>query len=345
MDEADGRDTVYCTSCGSEIDATVNYCTECGEPVRKRGPGKQTEPVDSRNANRGPAEPGATPERQSPESHSEGEKSPSSRAGLQQTRDESPLYTVLIATLLGIGGVVLLIIFSIPVIVISRELEVAELVVLVVGTGIGQYVAFVGLGLVYLRHREFDWTRIRSYLGIRVPTLRELGIVILGYVVIFALIMVVGALVQAFGPQPAENEGAETFTGTTNPAVLVGAVLMMFLVVGPCEELLYRGIVQNRLRERLSSIPAILIASTVFAAVHFVVFAPGASLPQKLTTIGILFCPAIVLGSVYEYTGNLVVPSLLHSIHNSIIVLISFAGTNMQENAEFISGLVAVLGL
>jgi membrane protease YdiL (CAAX protease family) len=30
--------------------------------------------------------------------------------------------------------------------------------------------------------------------------------------------------------------------------------------------------------------------------------------------------PGVVLGAVYEYTGNLVVPWLLHSTHNSILL-------------------------
>lgn len=351
MDEAGENDVNYCPSCGERLDRKANYCRACGEPISKRDVSRKQASGKDGPGTRRPPEPDADRRRQeSPEpvDNQHGESSSgrgAARPPDRPKRDESPFWTVFVASSLGIGGVVFLILFSIPVAIISGVLDVSEVVVLGVGTGIGQYVTFAGLGLAYLRHRDFDWEHIRSYLGIRVPSLKELGVVILGYAAIFALIMVVGALVQAFGPEPAENQGAESLTGTTNPAIFIGAILMMFLVVGPCEELLYRGIVQNRLRERLNVIPAILIASAVFAAVHFVVLAPGTSLSQKITTISILFCPAIVLGAVYEYTSNLVVPALLHGIHNSIIVLVSFVVPEMQDNAELISGVVTLAGL
>jgi membrane protease YdiL (CAAX protease family) len=344
MDEEEGSDTVYCTSCGEQLDPSTNFCRYCGEPLQPLDDSERPEREDAW-AGGPPPERGVDAPGESPDPQPEPGAPVSPRDRYRQKRNESPFWTVLVASSLGVGGVVFLILFSIPVVLVSNELGVSELVVLAVGTGIGQYVSFVGLGLLYLRRREFDWGRIRSYLGIRVPTLRELGIVILGYVAIFVLILIVGAIVQAVGTEPAENQGAESLTGTTNPAVLLGAILMMFLVVGPCEEVLYRGIVQNRLRERLDLIPAIVIASVVFAAVHFVVLAPGTTFTRKLTTIGILFVPAIVLGVVYEYTGNLVVPALLHGIHNSVIIFISFFAPEMQENAEFISAVLAVFGV
>ena len=64
-----------------------------------------------------------------------------------------------------------------------------------------------------------------------------------------------------------------------------------------------------------------------------------------LVTVGILFVPALVLGAVYEYTGNLVVPSLLHSIHNSVIVTILLFGPELDESAEFLSWLVSLVPL
>ncbi|PSQ36447.1 CPBP family intramembrane metalloprotease domain-containing protein [Halobacteriales archaeon SW_10_66_29] len=252
--------------------------------------------------------------------------------------DESAWRAVGKATGLGIAGIVLLVIVSVVIVLVSSPLGVSAGVLLIVGTAIGQYVGFGGVALGYLSNRGFTWEQMRSYLGVRVPTLRELAVVVAGYVAIVMLLIVVAGIASMFLPEPAENQAVDTTT--ENPGIVPFMILMMFLVVGPMEELLFRGIVQNRLRERFPAIPAIAIASAIFAAVHVVALA--GSLTGMLVTVFILFFPATVFGAVYEYTGNLVVPALLHALHNSVIVgLILLA----PEEAGSILALIALAGL
>lgn len=259
------------------------------------------------------------------------------------TRDEFPLWTIGVATGLGILGVVILGFISYILIQLSGGLENASPTITAAGTAIGQYVGFVGVSIAYLRSRGFDYARIKSYIGVRVPTLKELGIVVLGYVAILVLIIIVGNLVQVFAPtEPAQNQSTDGLGGQADPMLALAVIAGMFLVVGPCEETLYRGVIQNRLRERFSVVPGIFTASAIFAAVHLIALAPGAPLTAKLITIGILFCPAIVLGTVYEYTGNVVVSWLLHSLHNSIIVLILIFGPDTSEAAQSIVAILSV---
>ncbi|PSP41045.1 CPBP family intramembrane metalloprotease domain-containing protein [Halobacteriales archaeon QH_2_66_30] len=252
--------------------------------------------------------------------------------------DESAWRAVGKATGLGIAGIVLLVIVSVVIVLVSSPLGVSAGVLLIVGTAIGQYVGFGGVALGYLSNRGFTWEQMRSYLGIRVPTLRELAVVVAGYVAIVMLLIVVAGIASVFLPEPAENQAVDTTT--ENPGIVPFMILMMFLVVGPMEELLFRGIVQNRLRERFPAIPAIAIASAIFAAVHVVALAGSPT--GMLVTVFILFFPATVFGTVYEFTGNLVAPALLHALHNSVIVgLILLA----PEEAGSILALVALAGL
>ena len=252
--------------------------------------------------------------------------------------DESAWRAVGKATGLGIAGIVLLVIISVVIVLVSSPLGVSAGVLLIVGTAIGQYVGFGGVALGYLSNRGFTWEQMRSYLGVRVPTLRELAVVVAGYVAVVLLLVVVAGIASVFLPEPAENQAVDTTT--ENPGIVPFMILMMFLVVGPMEELLFRGIVQNRLRERFPAIPAIAIASAIFAAVHVVALA--GSLTGMLVTVFILFFPATVFGAVYEYTGNLVVPALLHAAHNSVIVGLIFLA---PEEAGSILALVALAGL
>lgn len=356
MGDPAGPGKQYCTSCGELIDRESTYCTYCGAettdrafPTERSGPATASDSRSlgtSTDTKRGEP-PGAA--------NSGGERPPAEkdhdtpRMGAEPVGDSAPeestWRTVGVATGLGILGVVLLAVFSAIGGALLFSLALPELAVLGIATAVGQYLGFVGLGLWYLNRRGYDRDRILSYLGVRAPSLRELGLVVAGWVTILVLIIIVSIVVQAFLPEPAQNEGAAAFAeGSTELWMLGAGVAFMFLVVGPCEEFLYRGIVQNRLRERLSAVPAILLASVVFASVHVVALSGGDPLAMA-TTVGILFVPAIVLGAVYEYTRNLVVPSLLHGLHNSVILAIVFFGPELEEaagSAEFVSTLLSL---
>ena len=180
---------------------------------------------------------------------------------------------------------------------------------------VGQYVAFGGLAVGYLRWRGFDWPGVSSYLGVRRPRLTELGLVVGGWVVIVVTLFVVSTIVSLLGAETASNQSAEV--AMQNPGLIPLFIAAMFLVVGPSEEILYRGVVQGRLRESLPAVPSILIASGIFAFIHLMALTGGVS--GRLTTVAILFFPSLVFGAVYEYTENLVVPALLHGLHNAVI--------------------------
>ncbi|WP_128903906.1 CPBP family intramembrane glutamic endopeptidase [Halorubrum amylolyticum] len=194
----------------------------------------------------------------------------------------------------------------------------------------GQYVAFGGLAVAYLTWRGFDHAGIVSYLGVRRPSLKEIGIVIGSWVVILITIMVVSVVVQLLGTDTAANQSAELALG--NPQIIPLFVAASFLVIGPCEEILYRGVVQGRLREALPAAPAILIASAIFAAIHVMALTGGVS--ARLTTVSILFVPSLVFGAVYEYTENLVVPALLHGLHNAVIFTILYVTVTYGGDIE-----------
>lgn len=371
-----GPDKQYCSSCGEVIDRDSSFCTYCGAEVKDRafptdrsGPatasdgqsfGDSHQPRGDAGASRrsGQGTGGDRYPDESYETRQTAEMSAvdndefdrdfaSARVGMGSVgrpRVGEPLYrSIGTAIGLGVGGVILLAIIS-AVAGLALLPVLPNLAAFGLATVIGQYISFIGFGLWYLRRRGYDWSRISSYFGVRRPSLKELGMVILGWVVILVLISIVGFIVQTFLPEPAQNEGTSMLADYAgNVGIYLGAVLFMFLVVGPSEEILYRGVVQNRLRERLPAFPAILMASLVFAAVHVVALAGN---PVAMaTTVGILFVPAIVLGLVYEYTGNIVVPALLHGLHNSVIITVLFFGPEEPESTEFIAGVLAGLPL
>lgn len=339
-----GGDEQHCPSCGEVLEPTDYFCPQCGtenEAAEGSTPGVAR---DRQKTDRPPAENGgweSQPERQPtgrahsgdrqpqqtrPDSANRG-RAPPGLPGL--TRDSEPGWRPIAAGFgLAVLSIVLLLTFTLLSAPLVGILQLSTGAALIVGAAVGQYFGFFGLALAYLRHtREFTWTNIREYLGVRFPSLKDLGMVIVGYIGILGLVIIVSIVITLLQVEGAQNESAQQLTESagTDPILIAGVFALMFFVIGPCEEILYRGVIQNRLRERFSAVPGIIAASVIFASVH--VIALGSTDPiAVLTTISVLAVTSLVLGAVYEYTGNLVVPWLLHSLHNSILISAAFFG-------------------
>ena len=247
--------------------------------------------------------------------------------------------TVAVAGGIGILGIVLLNIAAV-VVVLGGETAGFELVEDGGGiaplpglavNGVGQILAFGGLTLGYLRYRGYDLAGARAYLGVRLPSLREVGVVVGGFVGMIVLLAVVSAIVSLFS-SPADNVAAQN--AAENPDAIPAMIVIMLLIVGPFEELLYRGVVQTRLRERFAPAVGIVTASVVFASVHAAGALTGTAM-EILTTVAVLFVVSLVLGGLYEYTGNLVVPAVVHGLFNSF----QLAGIYFTETSGTIGAL------
>jgi membrane protease YdiL (CAAX protease family) len=340
--DGSGSDGV-CHNCGTEVYPTDNYCQYCGTTLGT----EQTQRSDGTVGNdRVPVnETGqSTPEwdEGEPERKKSGPGAPGSKRGV-----EPSWRPVAVGLGLAALSIVLLLVFTLLSVPIAVLLQLSTGAALIIGAAIGQYFGFFGLALTYLRHtRNFEWADIREYLGVRFPSLKDLGMVIVGYVGIIGLIIIVSVIISLLQVETASNESANQLTQSAggDPVLIAGVFALMFLVVGPCEEILYRGVIQNRLRERFSVVPSIVVASIIFGSIH--VIALGTTDPIAiLATISVLSVTALVLGAVYEYTGNLVVPWLLHSLHNSILVSLAFFGPEAASTAVFapLSVLMSVL--
>ena len=103
---------------------------------------------------------------------------------------------------------------------------------------------------------------------------------------------------------------------------LVGWVVVMFVVVGFTEEVLFRGFLQRRMEMYFrgkgnpsnAPIKAILITSFIFAAIH-------------LDIIGLAtrFMLGIFLGFLAQRTNySILGPSIAHGLNNALIVILLF---------------------
>lgn len=174
-----------------------------------------------------------------------------------------------------------------------------------------QGIAFPVTAYAYLRRRGLDW----SFVPVRVPSLREAGWAVGIFVAAFVGIIVVGVVLQTLDVQTASNEAATT--AFENPEIIPLLIPLQFLLVGPGEELLFRGIIQGTLREHFGAWGAIFLASLAFAPAHILALTGG--LTAVVTSIGVLFVPSLLFGYAYERTQNLVVPALAHGLYNATL--------------------------
>jgi membrane protease YdiL (CAAX protease family) len=202
----------------------------------------------------------------------------------------------------------------------------AVLLSLVFVTGIG----FGGVALAYGRV-------VPGLLRASVPDLRDLAATVVGYGLTFAAVFAGGVAAMAFrtatGIEPAQNQVAQV--GQRDPTVLLLLIPAAFLLIGPGEELLFRGVVQGTLRRAFDPAPAIAIAAAVFAAIHY--FALAGPSVGRVATIGVLFLPSLVFGAVYEYTDNLVVPSLIHGAYDATLFAVLYAVIRYGRSIDALS--------
>lgn len=217
------------------------------------------------------------------------------------------LVTALVGVTLSVGGIAL------P--------TVSQFGVLFIAGGVG--LASTGIGYLTLRGLS-----VRSYVGGRVPSLRDLLWAAGGYIGALSLIFTAGVVLTLLNLQP-ETTNRAAQAGMENPELLLWMVPLSFLVIAPAEELLFRGVVQGRLREAFDPEIAIPVTAALFAAVHYFSLTGGSG--ARFIAIAILFLPSLVFGYVYERTRNLVVPILIHGAYNSTLIMLVYVSLKVLE--------------
>ncbi|NIB98730.1 CPBP family intramembrane glutamic endopeptidase [Halobacterium sp. R2-5] len=199
----------------------------------------------------------------------------------------------------------------------------------VAGLGLGlialQGIAFPTTAWLYIRRRGLSW----DYVSVEFPDLSDLKYVAAAYVAIFAAIYAISVVLALTSTEAATNTGATT--ALENPGIIPYLIPIQLLLIGPGEELLFRGIIQTRLRERFDVWPSILLASAAFAPLH--IFALSGGLSAAAVTIGILFVPSVAFGYIYEKTGNLVVPALAHGLYNATLFTLMYVAVTYAPEA------------
>ena len=157
----------------------------------------------------------------------------------------------------------------------------------------------------------------RTLLSGGVPDRREAAIAVGAIVALYVGQYVLLSAFSQIGVAPSQNPALDPETHA--PAYFLWMVPVSLLVVGPAEELLVRGGLQGVLRRSWGPWPSIVGASALFGSLHYIGGGSGA-----LAYVAFSFLLGILLGSLYERTGNLLVPAIAHGGYNAVLYAIQY---------------------
>lgn len=178
------------------------------------------------------------------------------------------------------------------------------------------------LGLLVVSALYLAWRSEWSLVGVQRPTLRDLGVMVGGAITLISIILALEFVLSQFGLQPDEN--VAVVTGRDHPELYLYYIPIVLLLNAPAEELLFRGIVQGLFRRAYGIVPGILAASLLFGLIHSIALVGEGS---AAAYIAIAIASGLILGAVYEYTENILVPIIVHAIWNILVYLSLYVET------------------
>lgn len=172
---------------------------------------------------------------------------------------------------------------------------------------------FVGFGIAVAGYLVLtgEWDLLQA----RRPSLRGTGLIVVGVLALVGAQIAIARLLTAFSIEVAQNQVIAT--GQQNPRYFLYMIPVAILLVGPFEELVFRGGVQGILRRTWGPSVAIALSSVLFGVVHWVALTGGGGSRVPYVTVAATL--GLVLGYLYERTRNLVIPAVVHGLYNTVL--------------------------
>ena len=230
-------------------------------------------------------------------------------------RDGAPLRSALVAIGVTIFGLLLAQFTTVPAFLVDPALFDGLGEASIEGRTLLMILNFVGMalaGVIYL----LATGRGLSWIDLRVPTRRDWKYLIAGSVGSIAFVIVAGLLFSLLEVPAADSQVLE-IVGDDQTMILIMIAIVIFFNA-PAEEFLFRNVVQKRLYEAFTRMQAVLVASVIFALVHFPMYVTFAdSIVATMASLSIMFGGSVIFGYVYVKADNLLVPTAAHAALNA----------------------------
>lgn len=123
----------------------------------------------------------------------------------------------------------------------------------------------------------------------------------------------------------------------STPAVVLTALVL----VGPAEELLYRGVIQELLVGPVGTVGGILVMALLFGLVHYPSY--GASSVRDIDASVVLGMAGTsvggaAFGALYALSGTLIVPMVVHSVYDALLFANLLPGIDIDDEVDSVDG-------
>ncbi len=139
------------------------------------------------------------------------------------------------------------------------------------------------------------------------PTFTDIGIAILGYIASFAIALVIIMALSNMGLVNTAERQQLGFNNVVTGSDRAIAYIAMAVIAPIAEEIIFRGWLYGKLRKELSIIPAIILTSLLFGALH-----TPFSAAISVSILSVVMCIE------REITGTIYAGIITHMIQNSI---------------------------
>lgn len=167
------------------------------------------------------------------------------------------------------------------------------------------YLLGMGVTLIYATYQRLERKAVGDKLFYFNPKGINIPIILYGTVLVFAVGIVIEPLIDIFPKSMLEYLNSAIGRGPWSILTAVVAAPVL-------EELLFRGVILQGIRERSGALKAVLISSAIFGAIHIIP-------PQAINA----FFVALVIGFIYVRSGSLWTVIIIHAINNAISYVIS----------------------
>jgi membrane protease YdiL (CAAX protease family) len=170
----------------------------------------------------------------------------------------------------------------------------------------------LGITLLFAKYQNASLRK----LGLKKPSLRIIAIVSLAAVLLLFLAGSISLVEEVvLGPDPQAETLAEAIL-PRDTVQLVALLGISLALVGPAEELAFRGFVQRGFENSFGKPAGLVIASVLFGLLH------GLNSLRAILPVTVI---SLFLGYIWQKTdGNTVASAWMHGLYDAIIIAIAY---------------------
>lgn len=178
--------------------------------------------------------------------------------------------------------------------------------------------AFAAAAFAYV----FVTGRGLGYVDVSVPTARTIALGVGLGVLVFSVQGTLDGMARLAGVSMGTDQAAAQVTG--DATILLAAIAINLLLIGPAEELFFRNVLQKRLAEKFRVVAAIVLVSLLFAPLHVGNFGGESVIAIGVSLVAVFFA-SVIYGFAFAWFERLELVAIGHGVQNSITLLVVYA--------------------